>query len=247
VFLSYGGLVHARRITSAVLALIGAAAIAACDDDDDDPLGTGNENTTVRFFNATSGGLSLDIAEGGTVEAGNGNLAFGGASSCIRVDNDNHRLAVRTANSTTSLPGFSPAFAAGETYTVLVSGTATAPVFTTLNDEFTAPGAGNAAVRIINATSSATAGTGSYDIYVNPGASLGTPNATAVQRNAQSNYLTVPAGQSNILRLTNTGQTGTVLNITVPSLTAGTVTTIVVADAAAGTSTLRTFTLAPCT
>jgi hypothetical protein len=120
-------------------------------------------------------------------------------------------------------------------------------VFTTLDDEFDAPGAGNAAVRIINATSTATTGAGSYDIYVNPTATLGTPNATAVQRNAQSSYLTVPAGQSNTLRLTNTGETDTVQDITVPSLTAGSVTTIVIADAASGSSDLRTFPLPACT
>lgn len=238
---------NARRITSAFLALVSAATIAACDDDDDDPIGVGNNNTTVRFFNAASGGLNLDIAQAGTVGAGNANLGFGSASSCTRVNNANHQLAVRTANSTTSLPGFSPAFAAGGTYTVLVTGTATAPVFTTLDDEFDAPGAGNAAVRIINATSTATTGAGSYDIYVNPTATLGTPNATAVQRNAQSSYLTVPAGQSNTLRLTNTGETDTVQDITVPSLTAGSVTTIVIADAASGSSDLRTFPLPACT
>lgn len=237
---------YARRITSAVLALIGAATFAACDDDDDDPLGIGGDDTTVRFFNATSGGLNIDIAENGAVDTGNSNIGFGAASACTRVDASNPQLAVRTANSTTSLPGFAPAFAAGETYTVLVTGTAASPVFTTLNDEFTAPGTGNAAVRIINATSSATSGSGSYDIYVNPTATLGTPNATGIGRTAQSNYLVVPAGQANTLRLTPAGQTTTVQNIAVPSLTAGSVTTIVVADAATG-STLRTFTLAACT
>lgn len=238
---------HSRRITSAVLALLSAATLAACDDDDDDPTGTGNDNTTVRFFNATSGGLNLDIAEDGTVGTGNSNIAFGSASSCTRVNNASHNLAVRTAGSTTSLPGFAPAFAAGGTYTILVSGTATTPVFTTLSDEFTAPTGTNAAVRIINATTAATTAAGSYDIYVNPGATLGTPNATAIGRNAQSNYLTVPAGQANTIRLTNTGQTTAVQNISVPSLTAGTVTTIVVADAATGTTALRTFTLPVCT
>jgi hypothetical protein len=224
--------VYSRRITAAILALASVSVITACSDDDDDPIGTGNDNTTVRFFNATSGGLSLDIAENGTVGTGS---------------NTNPQLAVRTANSTTSLPGFAPAFAAGGTYTVLVTGTQAAPVFTTLNDQFTTPTTGNAAVRIVNATSAATAGTGSWDIYVNPGATLGTPNATAIGRTNASTYLTVPAGQANTIRLTNTGQTTALLNIAVPSLTSGTVSTIVVADAATGTTTLRTFTLPACT
>ena len=237
---------HSRRINTAILALASLTFIAACDDDDD-PIGTDNDNATVRFFNATSGGLSLDIAEDGTVDTGNANIGFGAASACTRVDADDPELAVRPAGTTTNLSGFSPAFTDGGTFTVLVTGTQAAPVFTLLNDQFTAPGTGNAAVRVVNATSSATAGAGTWDIFVNPGATLGTPNDAAVGRNSASDYLTVPAAQSNTIRLTNAGATTVVQNITVPSLTAGSVTTIVVADAATGTTTLRTFTLPPCT
>ena len=239
---------HSRRITSAILALASVAVIAGCSDDDDDPIGTGNDNTTVRFFNATSGGLNLDIAENGTVGTGNSNIAFGQTSSCTRVNNSNPQLVVRTANSTTSLSGFSPAFAANGTYTVLVTGTQASPLFTTFNDQFTTPTTGNAAVRIINATSNATAGAGNWDIYVNPGAQLGTPADAGVGRTTASDFLTVPAGQANTIRLTNQGQTTpAVLNISVPSLASGTTTTIVVTDAATGTTTLRTTTLTPCT
>jgi Domain of unknown function (DUF4397) len=240
--------VNVRRISSALLAAAVVAALGACsDDDDDNPVGTGNANTTVRFVNATTGGTSLDIAQNGTVGSGNGNIAFGGASSCTRVNNANPQLAVRSAGTTTSLTGFSPSFAANGTYTVLVTGTTAAPVFTTLNDQFTTPSAGNAAIRIVNATSSATAGAGNWDIFVNPTATLGTPNATAIGRNAASAYLTVPAGQANTIRLTNSGQTTALQNITVASQTAGTVQTIVVTDAAAGSPTLRTFPLTACT
>ena len=82
---------------------------------------------------------------------------------------------------------------------------------------------------------------------MNHGTTLGTPNATAIGRNAASNYLTVPAGQANTIRLTNSGSTTTLQNISVPSLTSGTVQTIVVGDAATGSTTLRTFTLPACT
>jgi hypothetical protein len=240
--------VYSRRITSAVLALASAAVFVACsDDDDDDPTGTGNDDTSIRFINATTGGTSLDIAENGTVATGNGSLAYGSASSCTRVNAANPQLAVRTAGSTTSLAGFTPSLTAGGTYTVLVTGTTAAPVFTTLNDQFTAPGATSAGVRIINATSAATTGAGNWDIYVNPGTTLGTPNATAIGRTMASSYLTVPAGQANVIRLTNAGATTTLQNISVPSQTAGTVQTIVVGDAATGSTALQTFTLAACT
>jgi hypothetical protein len=244
-FLPYGGLVNSRRITSALLALATAATLAACSDDDD-PVGTGNNNTTVRFVNATTGGTSLDIAQAGTVGAGNGNIALGAASSCTKVNNTNPQLAVRAAGSTTDLTGFTPSFTANGTFTVLVTGTTTTPVFTTLDDQFAAPSTGNAAVRIINATSAATTGAGNWDIYVNPGATLGTPNATAIGRTMASTYLTVPGGQTNTIRLTNAGQTTTLQNITVASQTAGTVQSIVVTDAATGSTSLQTFPLAAC-
>ena len=239
---------QSRRITAAILALATAATLAACsDDNEDNPTGPTNDNTTVRFFNATSSTLNLDVAQNGTVGTGNSNVAFGSASSCTKIKSTDPKLSIRSTGSTTDLPGFTPSFTAGGTFTVLVTGTAAAPVFTTLSDQVTTPSAGNAAVRIVNATTSATTGTGNFDIFVNPGATLGTPNVTALGRNKASDFLTVPAGQANTIRLTNAGSTTTRQNISVPSLTAGTVTTIVVTDAAtAGGTTLQTFTLAPC-
>lgn len=237
-----------RRSTAVLLTLATAAVLNACSANDDNPLATGNDNTTVRFFNATSSTLALDIVEKGTVESGNGNIGFGAASGCTKVNDTNPQLTVRPAGSTTDLTGFTPSFSAGNTYTVFVTGTQVSPVFTTLNDQVTTPGAGKAAVRVVNATTSATAGSGNWDIYVNPAASgTNTPAATVVGRNTATEFLTVPAGQSNTIRLTNPGQTAAVQNIAVPSLTAGSVTTIVVTDAATpGGTSLQVFTLPPC-
>ena len=237
---------YSRRITTAILALASAAVLVACSDDDDDSTGPGNtDNTTVRVFNATTGSLALDVAENGTVATGNSNIAFGAASSCTGVNSANPQLSIRSAGSTTSLTGFSPSFSANKTYTVLVTGTQAAPVFTTLDDAFTSPGT-SAAIRVINATSAATTGAGNWDIYVNPGTTLGTPNASAIGRTGASNYLTVPAAQANTIRLTNTGQTATVQNITVPAIPAGSVATVVVGDAATGSTTLQSFNLLAC-
>lgn len=233
-----------QRISAVTLALVAAAVLGACGDDEDTPTGVGNQ-ATVRFFNAISDDFAFDVANGGSVGSGNGNVQFGAASACTRVNAAGPALSIRPAGSTTNLPGFTASFTANNTYTVLVTGTDAAPVFSILNDQFTAPTTGNAAVRIVNATTTATPG-GTWDIYVNPTATLGTPNATGIGRNAASLYLTVPAGQTNTIRLTNTGETDTVLDITVSSLTSGSVSTIVVTDAAAGTTALRTFTLGPC-
>jgi len=239
---------RSRRITAALLTLTTAAVLNACSDDNDNPVTTGNDNTTVRFFNATSTTLALDIAQNGTVGSGNGSVAFGSASACTKVNDANPQLTVRPAGSSTNLTGFTPSFSAGNTYTVIVTGTQVSPVFTTLNDQVTTPSTGNAAVRVVNATTSATAGSGNWDIYVNPASSgTNTPAATVVARNSATGFLTVPAGQSNTIRLTNAGQTAAVQNIAVPSLTAGTVTTLVVTDASTpGGTSLQVFTLPPC-
>lgn len=229
-----------------MLALATAVALTACSDSND-PLTTSKDNTTVRFFNATTSTLTLDIAENGTVESGNGNIPFGSASECLKVNDANPQLSVRPAGSTTTLTGFTPSFSAGNTYTVVVTGTQSAPGFTTLNDQFTASGATNAGVRVVNATTSASGGVGTWDLYVNPAATLGTPNATAVLRNSASAFLTVPAGQTNVIRITNAGQSGRLQDITVPSLTPGTATTIVVTDATTpGGTTLQAFALPAC-
>jgi Domain of unknown function (DUF4397) len=175
------------------------------------------------------------------------NIPFGSASTCMRVNDANPQLSIRAAGTTTDLTGFAPSLSAGNTYTVLVTGTAAAPVFTTLDDQFTPSGANTAGVRIVNATTGASAGTGTWDIYVNPSATLGTPNATAIVRNSASPFLVVPAGQTNTLRLTNAGQTDRLQDIAVPSLAAGTATTIVVTDpVAAGGTALDAFTLPAC-
>jgi hypothetical protein len=226
-----------------VLATI--AALVACTDSNN-PLATAQANTTVRFFNAAST-LALDIAQNGTVVSGNGNIPFGAASTCMKVNDANPQLSIRAAGTTADLTGFTPSFSAGNTYTVLVTGTATAPIFTTLDDQYTPSGANTAGVRIVNATTGPSAGTGTWDIYVNPAEPLGTPNATAIARNSASPFLTVPAGQTNTLRLTNAGQTARLQDIAVPSLAAGTATSIVVTDpVSAGGTALDAFTLPPC-
>jgi hypothetical protein len=233
------------RVTASVLVLATAAALAACSDSNN-PVATPIANTTVRFFNAASA-LALDVAQNGMVLSGNGNIPFGTASTCMKVNDADPQLSMRAAGTTTDLTGFAPSFSAGNTYTVLVTGTAAAPVFTTLDDQFTPSGANTAGVRLINATTSASAGAGTWDIYVNPAETMGVPNATAVARNSATPFLTVPAGQSNTLRLTNAGQTARLQDIAVPSLAAGTATTIVVTDpVTVGGTSLDAFTLPPC-
>ena len=231
-----------RRITAATLALLTAATLAACDDDDDDATGP-TADTTVRLFNGLSGTTSLDLVTGGTVATGNDAIDFGESSTCTRVNAANPQLTVRVNGTTTTLPGLSPTLVSNSIYTIVASGTAAAPVFTTYNDQFTAPGAGQGVVRVINSTATSTPA--AYDVYLNPGATLGTPVATNVARNVASAFFGVPATQANVVRLTGAGATTTVSNFNAPSMAAGTSLSIIVSDPATGTA-LRGTTLLQC-
>src|SRR5690348_15367777 len=92
-----GGPVQSRTPTS-VLVLATFAALVACTDNNN-PLTTAQANTTVRFFNAAST-LALDIAQNGTVVSGNGDIPFGSASTCMRVNDANPQLSIRAAGTT---------------------------------------------------------------------------------------------------------------------------------------------------
>ena len=231
-----------RRI-AVTLALLTTAALAACTDTDE-PTGTTTKNTTVHLFNATSDAKSLDlVTAGGAVETGNGNIAFGTASGCTKV-NSADTLAVRVAGSSTNLPGFSVSLAPNRSYLIVVAGPSASPTVTTFDVTFSSPGATMSAVTVVNATLTATSGP--YDVYLNPGATLGDPVATKVDRNTASAYFFVPPGKTNTVRLTKTEETGTVLNITAPSQDAGAAQALIVIDPASG-ATPRSFAVPYCT
>ena len=232
----------ACRKVAATLALAFVATLAACgDDDDDSPTGPGNgdPNVSVRFVNAS--GFAFDIATGGTVGTGNSNITSGGSSACARVNNANPSLAIRVAGSTTNLGGYSPNFQANGRYTVLVTGTAAAPVFTQFTDQFQAPGANRALVRLINVTNR-----GSFDVYVNPTATTTTPTATNLGRLGATSFIDVPAGSTTI-RLTPAGNpTGTQLTAT-GALPAGIVRSLILLDPSAGSTNVGSFNADACT
>jgi hypothetical protein len=238
-----GGIVMLRRI-AATVALLTTAALAACTDTDEPTGTTTTKNTTVHLFNATSDAKSLDlITAGGAVETGNGNIAFGTASGCTKV-NSSDTLAVRVAGGSTNLPNFSVSLAPNRSYLIVVAGPSTAPTSTTFDVTFSSPGATMSGVTVVNATLTATSGP--YDVYVNPGATLGDPVATNVDRNTASPYFFVAPGKTNTVRLTKTEETGTVLNITAPSQDAGAAQALIVIDPASG-ATPRSFAVPYCT
>jgi hypothetical protein len=119
-------------------------------------------NANIRLVNATN--TALNFLQGGTALTNGSNIAFGTSSGCSSVNAATPALTVTQAGSSTALTGFSPTLTAGTSYTVVAYPTATGGVqFTTLNNTFT-PTAGQAGLRVFNATALAAG----IDLYVTP-------------------------------------------------------------------------------
>ena len=229
------------RITAATLALGCAITLTGCgdDDEDDNRVGPSTQNASVRFVNASSG-LTFGVFRGGSAVTGASSVAPGSAA-CARVNAASPSLAVRAAGGTANLTGFTqPTISANQTATVVVTGTATAPVFTTLAAETVpTPGASQAVVRVVNVSTG-----GNFDIYANPPAT-GTPAVSAAGLNTTSNrsafISNLPAGSTTIRIQTAGGSaTGTpLLNVPAFTVAAGDVRTVVIG----GTATAPTATV----
>lgn len=195
---------------------------------------------TVSIVNARD--TSLTLLQGGTALAGSSNLAFGAQSACASVNAASSGLTVVQNGSTTPLAGFAPALQAGTSYTLLAYSTATGSAqFATLANTYT-PTAGQAGLRVFNATSATTA----FDAFVTAsGAALTTPTVTNVLAGSSSAFVSVPAGSSQ-LRVTTTGGTTTLLDLGSQTFTAGQNATLIIAPPAPGTTTLRGFLITGC-
>lgn len=196
---------------------------------------------TLDLVNATD--ATLNLLQNGTVLANGSNLAFGASSSCTNVPASSSGLTITEGTSTTALTGFSPTLAAGTSYTVVAfpGSTSGSVQFATLSNTFT-PATGQTGLRVFNATNSTTG----FDVFVTPlNAVLGTATTTNVAAGASSSFVSVPAGTSEI-RLTSTGSTSVLLDLPSQTLTAGKNMTLVIAPAAAGSSTVRAFLVPGC-
>jgi len=223
----------------ALLALLPLLALAACNDDDDDITGVNTSTATVRFINATN--TSIDVSNAGTVGTGNGNVAFGGNSSCMTVNasgTSGTGLQFNTAGTTTAIPGFTQSFSNGGNYTVIAYPSSTGTQFATISNTAFTPGTGQAGVRIFNAASTV----GSI-VALNNGTALGT--GSGVSYGTTGSFMNVNSGAQTISFNTGTGTT-TLATTSGLNFTAGQNYTLVVAPAAAGSNTLRTFMVAGC-
>jgi hypothetical protein len=191
---------------------LAAVALAGCEGSNlfggDDNAGGGRVPTNsvrVRFVNALSGadGNLLLTANGAVVGA---QQAFGTSSStCATVGaGSDRRLVVGRANSTgtaitDTLFTLPASLTSGGNYTVVATGTPANPQILLLDNNTTLPPAGNASVRVINATGTA------IDFFATAGSTLGTtPTLANIGANAAGSFAVLPV-TNNTLTFRNVG------------------------------------------
>jgi hypothetical protein len=219
---------HAARLLLPLL-LLGAA----CDDDDP----SSPDGAALRFLHASPDVAAVSLRADGAVLVAS--AAYGAApNGYASIDGGEHDLAVRLVGGTTDLATAELDADAGERWTAVLSGEGDEADLLLLEDDDSAPSAGQARIRVLNAAPSAT----SVDVYVTAaGTDLSTvnPNASAVTPEDATAYLGVPVGSYRV-RITAAGSKTTILlDVQNVALTAGKVRTLVVLDDADGGAPLR--------
>jgi hypothetical protein len=217
-------------------ALVVVPLIATACGDKIEITGPGPANTTVRFINATNS--NIDVSTGGTVGTGNSNIGFGGSSSCMTVNASQPALVFNQTGTSTAISGFTPNFTAGGNFSVIAFPSGTTTQFVTIDNAGFTPASGQAGLRIFNAAS----GSGNL-VALAGGTALGT--GTGVGFGTAGAFTNVAAGLQTITFNTGAG-TATVANAGTLNFTAGQNYTLIVAPAAAGSTTLRTFLISGC-
>lgn len=210
------------------LALVGVAVlgIAACSDDD--PTGV-TQTAQLRVVHASPDAPNVDVLVDAATPLTN--VPFRAFSPFLDVEAGERRIRVRAAGTTTTVIDANLDFAAGQAYTAIATGLLAGLQTLVIEDDLTAPAAGQVKVRVVHAAPAAAG----VDVYVTaPGAPLAgaTPVLTNVPFTAVSDYLTIPAGEYRI-RVTPTGTTTVAIDATV-TFAAGQIRTIVATDAPGG-------------
>ena len=185
-------------ILAASLILLGG-----CDEDGTEPVQT----VPVRIVNASSGTTGTVDVMNGTTSLATG-LAFRATgTTCVNVPVGSRTLTFRSG--TTDVASVTSNVAAGNKYTLVLSGTGTTRTATLLTDNATAPTTGNAAVRFVNATG--TAG----DVHATPAATTTLSSSTLLTGGGNlavggsTTFLTTPTTNTRF-RLTSVNTPGTV-------------------------------------
>lgn len=230
----------ARRI--AVFAAV-AAVLASCGEERI-PTGVNLQGSfgRLRFFNAIPDPtkVPVNVLVAGlpfAVSMGYATVAPAAANPYYPVLTGSQPLSVRrTADTSVRVLDTTLTVATGTDYTVLAVGPAGAVTARVLQDNNTAPAAGQVKLRVVNASPSSP----SVDVYVTaPGASITTipPTIAGLAFQEARGYLELPAASYRV-QFATAGTKTVVRDITIAALAAGAIRTVVLLDAAAGGSPL---------
>ena len=219
------------------LALLATIALGACNDDDTTaPVSTAQ----VRVVHASPDAPNVDVLVDGAAVLTN--VAYKASSTYLDVPAGSRNLRMRATGTSTVVIDQTAAVTAGKRYTVLATGRVASIAPVVLEDDLTAPAAGNVKLRLVHASPTA----GTVDIYVTaPGASIATatPTLASVPFRAASGYLEVPAGTYRV-RITPAGSKTVAIDVNDVALAAGQVRTAVAVDAPGGGTPLSAILLA---
>ena len=209
------------------LLLAAATLTGACSDDDN----TGpDEQARLRVVHASPDAPDVDVLLDDAEVLSD--VPYLAASSYLEAPAGDRNVKVNAAGTTTTVIDADVSLADGSDYTVIASGLVAAIEPLVLEDDNTAPAAGNVKVRAIHGAPSAPA----VDIYVTvPGADLAdeTPVLTGVEFGDVADYIEAPAGAYQV-RVTLAGTKTIVIDSGTLTLTSGQVRTAIAVDAGGG-------------
>ncbi|WP_369600159.1 DUF4397 domain-containing protein [Hahella sp. SMD15-11] len=156
----------------------------------------------LRVVHASSDAPAVDVTVDGSEVLGD--VAYTQASDYLPVLNGTYNMQVAAANTSNVVIDANLPLSALTDYTVIALGPLASIEALVLQDDNTAPAAGNIRVRVVHAASQA----GDVDVYITaPGADLSssTPTLEDFSFKANSGYLEVPAGDYQVrVTLANT-------------------------------------------
>ena len=218
------------------VALVSAAiALTACGTDEVGPTGFEPNQPTgrIRFVHAISGTTPVNVTVDGVplgVNLGYAATAPAPPTLYYPAYAGNRQFEVRrTADVSVLLLDADVAVAANADHTVIGIGPGN-PAALVLTDNNTAPAAGNVKIRAVNAA------TGNVDVYVTaPGADISAiaPTFAGVAPRTASGYLERAAGAIQV-RFTTAGTKTVVRDVSLGTLAAGAIRSVVLLEAAAG-------------
>ncbi len=210
------------------LLLAATAVTAACSDDDNN---TGPEGQArVRVVHASPDAPNVDVLLDDAKVLSD--VPYLASSAYLETSAGDHNLKVNAAGTATTAIDADVTLADGTDYTVIASDLVAQITPIVLEDDNTAPAAGNARVRAIHGAPSAPA----VDVYVTaPGADIeaATPVLTNVAFGDVADYLEVPAGEYQV-RVTPAGTKTVAIDSGALTLESGQVRTAIAVDAAGG-------------